>query len=466
MDNNDYELKVLRAFLTEEGSQALIRSTVPSVHFLNERHRDVFDEAVKYLDQYELVPTQEILKDLLRKLRPMEGSAYDVLCDRLWAPDESEDLQHLPFYIRSLDENWRSDQAQKKMRVAIDKLKDRDVSGALNVLHQEVPQPYAERIVGDVSGDLFTVVEEAKERAAKPHLYAGIPIGFPSIDIATQGHGRGELVVVIGGTGVGKSLVLGQIAINVARTQKKVLLVTVENNKRSYMNRLYSNLSKVPYYKFKGNQLDDVDMATWFEAMAELPENFYLKVVEFPEGCSARDIWAYMRTLPEKVDYLVVDQITNMFPNDPKSFTPMSWQFFGQISLDLKRLAGYAYNNEGIPVLSAAQAAGGTVGKKTLTTDDVAMGKIILHHAHGGLYVTREEEEYTMGSSKYRDAHVKPFAVFPEFKYWSVSEHASLSGFGAPAPSGGSAIQYDAPAAPPPPPATPPPPPSTSTDPL
>lgn len=438
MDNNDYELKVLRAYLQEQTVQATIASTVPPDYFLNSRHRDVFDEALRYAEKYSAVPTAEILKDLLGRLRPPEKPLYDVLVDRLFVVDEGDDLQHLPYYTRRLGDEWRSAQAQAKIGQAIGQLRDKNVDAALQTLHEETPMPYSERVEGDITVDLYKAVDEAKERAKNPALYLGVPMGYQSIDIATGGHGRGELVVVVGGTGVGKSLILGQTAINVAKRRRKVLLVTVENNKQAYMHRLYSNITKVPYFKFKTNQLDRNDMDTWLSAMSDLPEDFYLKVVEFPEGCSARDIWSYMRTLAEEIDYLVVDQISNMMPNELKSFQPMSWQFYSQIALDLKRLAGYAYRNRGIPVLSAAQAAGGTVGKKELTVDDIAGTKQIIHHAHGALYVTREDEEYTMGSSKWRDALVKPFPVFPEFKYWSVSENSDIFGFspppGGPAP--------------------------------
>jgi hypothetical protein len=193
------------------------------------------------------------------------------------------------------------------------------------------------------------------------------------------------------------------------------------------MQRLYSNISGVPYYKFKRNQLDAGDRRRWFEAMGNLHPEFTLKVVEFTEGCSARDISFYMKQVPFEFDYVVVDQITNLFPNDIKEYKPMSWQWFGAISQDLKRLSASAYHNKGVPILSAAQAAGGTVGKKEFTTDDVAMGKVILHHSHGGLFITKDEDgNYNCGASKWRDARVETFAVHPNFSVWHVGENAEL----------------------------------------
>ena len=419
-----YEEKILSLLLRDPNTVSSIRETLPESYFLNPQLRGVYREILGYFETSNgLVPTQEILGRLLEKAYPKNVELYQGLVAKvLTAPLEPTDAQHLPFYVRTLEETWQASVMNHQMMEAISHLKNKDITQALAALQKDWPIAKDQFIQGNISNDLFSAVEDLDERAAHPEKYRGIPIGFPSIDSNTHGHGKGELIVVIGGTGVGKSLTLGQVAVNVAKQRKKVLLVTVENDRRSYMHRLYSNLCKVPYWKFKTAQMDKSDRDTWLKAMADLPDEFYLQIVEFPEGCSSRDIWYYMRTLPEQVDYLVVDQITNMVPNDQEDLKPLSWTWFGQIALDLKRLAGYAYNNQGIPILTAAQAAGGTVGKKELSTDDVAMAKAILHHAHAGLYVTRDGNDFNMGASKYRDARIDVFPVFPEFKYWTISE--------------------------------------------
>lgn len=425
MNPVDYESKVIKLLLNHGNLLPAIRSTTEPKFFLSPQHRTLYQAILDYSDfSNGVVPTADILKAWLTKNNPDNAELLCGLLERvLSSPSEPGEEQHIAFYTRQLLEAWQAHGMQNQMLGAVEKLKQKDIEGARLLLQKESFTARDHMVEGNLVTDLTSVMTDIEFRAKNWERFRAIDMGFPSLDKATHGHGKKELVVIIGGTGVGKSLVLGQVAINVAKQAKRVLLVTVENDKRSYMNRLYANISQVPYWKFKTSQLDSVDKHKWLTHMGFLPENFDLQLVEFPEGCSARDIWYYMKSQSKKFDYLVVDQITNMEPNDKESLQPMSWTWFGQIALDLKRLASYAYDNEGIPVFSAAQAAGGTVGKKTLTTDDIAMAKIIAHHAHGVVYITREEEEYNMGASKWRDARVDVYPVFPEFAFWAVSEN-------------------------------------------
>ena len=436
-EETNYAEKIIGLVLADAKFVAEVREAVPEEHVLSKEMRAIYNASLTYFEQSDgAIPTRPILLDILRGSHGLDDEGWGNIYDRVWDAHMDGDEAHLSFYAQRLEDGWRAEVLKRNVMAAVDKLKERDVDGAVGALYAEWPKARNQFIQGDLVNDLAEVHDELDLRSKSPKLWEGIPMGFPTLDEATGGHSRGELIVVIGGTGVGKSLTLGQVAINVARRGQKVLLVTVENNKWSYMNRLYSNLSKVPYYKFKRHQLDQHDKAQWLESMSMLHPDFELKVVEFPEGCSSRDISFYLRQQEHEFDYLVVDQITNMTPNDIKDHKPMSWQWFGQISLDLKRLAGAVYHGRGIPILSAAQAAGGTVGKKEFTTDDVAMGKIILHHAHAGLYITKDEDGmFNFGASKYRDAKIDPFPVFPEFRTWSLTENPDM-GERVPPPAG------------------------------
>lgn len=424
MPETNYEEKILNVLMKFPEDVAEIRSNLSEDYFLNPQLKAIYKVVTAYYDLSDgQTPTLDILLRELDRTSPGNTEAFKNLSERVFEPEAEEDRPHSAYYVQALGEAWTGSELKTKMLEAVDLIQDKkDVQGAVRILQEEIRLPTNAFIQGDLVNDLYTVVEDMDYRQKHPELYAGIHIGFPSIDKRTHGHCRGELVVVVGGTGVGKSMVLGQIGINVAMQKKNVLLVTVENSNLAYMNRLYSNISKVPYDAFKRNLLSKRERLTWLDAMGKLPDPFNLKVVEFPEGCSSRDIWLYMKNLPYEIDYLIVDQITNMNPNDIANHPPMSWTWYGQIALDLKRLSGYAYGNKGLPILSAAQAAGGTLGKKELTTDDIAMAKIIQHHVHGSFYVTKEEDAYYMGASKYRDAFIEVFPIFPEFKYWTVNE--------------------------------------------
>ncbi len=425
MADQNYEERLISLLLQDASLIKEIRTAVPAEYLLSGQLRTIYEQIIDYYEFSDgAVPTEEILMELIEKKNPSGFELYRPLIDRIVEAAGPEEAKHVAFYAAEIENAWKSNQVQAKMLKAIEVLKDRkDVEAAIETLQNEMPVGKNAYVQGDISKDLTAHLAEIEFRAQHPEIYAGIPMGFPSLDSATYGHVRGELAVVVGGTGVGKSLFLGQVAVNVAKRGKNVLLVTIENNKHSYMNRIYSNISGVDAWKFKANQLDQSDKDRWLASMGNLRDPFNLNVVEFPLGCSARDVWYYMRTLDRPTDYLVVDQISNMTPNNVREHKPMTHLWFNQISLDLKRLAGYAYSNKGIPLLTAMQAGGGAVGVKELSVDQIAGAKAVLTHASLGLYITKDEDsQYHCGASKARDAYVKVFPVFPDFKYWRVSE--------------------------------------------
>jgi len=235
---------------------------------------------------------------------------------------------------------------------------------------------------------------------------------------------------MVGGSGVGKSLFLGQVAVNAASAKKRVLLVTIENSKEVYLRRLYSNICSVPYQGLKTASLSDENRGKLMEGIAMLPEDYCLEIVHMDPPCCARDILNIMRSSDKAYDYLIVDQITNMAPNNIKEFRVMDWRWYSQIALELRVLSTAVYNNRGIPLLSAVHAAGGTTDKKELTTDDTALAKAIGYHVDALYYFTRKDGEYILGKSKLRDAHFDPFSVFPVWDNWRLQEEPPQSQYG------------------------------------
>ena len=73
-----------------------------------------------------------------------------------------------------------------------------------------------------------------------------MPTGFATIDGRPTNASSKEAWVFVGGQGIGKSLMLGQLSVNAAAAKKRVMLVTIENTRETYMRRLYSNTCQVP----------------------------------------------------------------------------------------------------------------------------------------------------------------------------------------------------------------------------
>src|ERR1700728_3974710 len=113
MNTTEYEILVLQAFFQEDAKvSARIRTEVPAEFFLNAKFRDIYSTACEYSDQYDTLPTQAILQELLAKKRPGEGDLFAVQIQKAFTIDEAVDTGHLSYWLIQLDERWRSSQAQ------------------------------------------------------------------------------------------------------------------------------------------------------------------------------------------------------------------------------------------------------------------------------------------------------------------------------------------------------------------
>jgi DnaB helicase-like protein len=390
-----------------------------------------FDVAVNYCCETGSAPTREILLDLMGRRDPDGRLAHGPALDRIKAigPTVDED-KHVAYYCELLERDWKRRTVEQATLAAAEMLDKGQVDEAIESIQARVNMPITKYTKSELGSDFNAFWADYEDIARDPRRRFGVKTGFRMIDDATHGHFRKELWVVVGGSGVGKSLFLGQIACTAARAPERVLLVTIENSLDAYRRRLYSNLCEVPYDDLKTASLSDAMRSRLMEGIAALPPEFCLEVVHMTPPCCARDILNIMRAAPKAYDYLIVDQITNMAPNHQKDFKVMDWRWYSQIALELRIVGDIAYNLRGIPVLTAVHAAGGTTDKKELTTDDTALAKAIGYHADGMLYFTKKDGEYVIGKSKLRDAFFEPFQVFPIWEHWALSEQPPAQKYG------------------------------------
>ena len=71
-------------------------------------------------------------------------------------------------------------------------------------------------------------VDESIQRAEHPDWNEGLSTGYPELDQATGGFANGELVIMAGGTGQGKSLFAASIMLNMALANIPTLFFTLE----------------------------------------------------------------------------------------------------------------------------------------------------------------------------------------------------------------------------------------------
>ncbi len=223
-----------------------------------------------------------------------------------------------------------------------------------------------------------------------------IPTGWKWLDEKLAGglakYGK-ALYMVAGPTNVGKSVVLGNVAVNVAKQGKTVLIVSLEMSEAVYGKRISSQLSQIPL----------AELATQTETLKSFLIDFKSKnkeskiiIKEFPpKGISVNHLKAYIQKLIHKgtrPDVIVLDYLNLI------AATGGGDNSYGQIKDITEQLRALTYIFR-CPIFSATQVnRAGYEGKPELETTSESMG--LAHTADVILPIWQEDGDKELGVLK------------------------------------------------------------------
>lgn len=198
-------------------------------------------------------------------------------------------------------------------------------------------------------------LEEYEELQKNPEKAYGIKTGYSQIDERTLGIKPGQLFVIGGDTGAGKSILLLNIAINAYRAGRNILIVSIEMPVSQYRNRFLACYCDIPIYVLDTGRLETKQLNAIKQTNQEVADrwanNHYLQIVDIP-SVTARTIEAQIHELIIKCgfkpDLVVVDYIGIMQSIDK---TDSDWKEQSAIAQQLRLLA----RRKSLGVLSAVQ---------------------------------------------------------------------------------------------------------------
>lgn len=120
-----------------------------------------------------------------------------------------------------------------------------------------------------IAGFVSKVYDEVEERSKNPQEVWGIPTGFIDIDHYLGGGHEGELWVLAGEPGIGKSKLAMQLAVNMAKTTPGAIY-SLEMGGIPVTRRMLSAIGKVETRRLKSGLLEGSDWQLFTEACAQL----------------------------------------------------------------------------------------------------------------------------------------------------------------------------------------------------
>ena len=163
----------------------------------------------------------------------------------------------------------------------------------------------------DIGLDLFnnfdTVIDDLNsEQPVIPSTWKWLD---DKIDGGFLQNGR-ALYIFAGETNVGKSIFLGNIASNIAKQGKTVLIITLEMSELIYAKRLSSNITKIPVRDLK---VESVTLKQQIDEISKNSPDCRILIKEFPPSTiTPHQIQSFIKNLTSrgiKLDAIVLDYI-------------------------------------------------------------------------------------------------------------------------------------------------------------
>lgn len=281
-----------------------------------------------------------------------------------------------------------------------------------------------------------------KEIEDNPEIARGILTGFAEFDRITNGLHKGELMIVAGATGTGKSVVMHNIAVNAylggnnplrpvvpeeLKPGYNILYFSLEMPKESMERRIDSCMAGVFYNEIRDGVLSTEDKKKYFDVLkfqTQYPKYFH--IVDMAKGATPREIELKYLEICEtkgKPDLVVIDYIGIMSPNEPGD---SDWLALGKIAAELHEFAR-VYE---IPVITGSQVNRPKEGKSSHSTDRVARSDTITHNANIIIQIDCRDDEYTRTDMpifiiKMRDGEKGGFTLSKDFKKMKVIDMAT-----------------------------------------
>lgn len=272
---------------------------------------------------------------------------------------------------------------------------------------------------GSLGEDIVNIYKEYEEISTRPEQFKGVLSGFPSLDAATNGFFGGELIIIAGFEGSGKSLVSMNIAVNAwlgsndpmtdsevfADDGKNVVYFSLEmprSNKgepssaANLNKRMVSCIGKIGQTPLRQGILDEQQKERFKKAckfIKKYDSKKKLYVVDVPRGATVEDIEIKYLELQEKfpVDMIVVDYIGLMAGAEDES----DWEAQGKIAEGLHELA----RTYRIPVISPVQlnrpsGANHSLNKQNYNNTRIARSAMITQNANIVLVIEFRDNEH------------------------------------------------------------------------
>lgn len=190
----------------------------------------------------------------------------------------------------------------KSIQLNIDKSPE-EIQQVINTLIVDMTAESVTETVEGQEEEYLNVLDKRMKGEINP-----LKTGLSDLDNNITGFNGGDLVTIFAFSGVGKTTLATQIALNVIRQKKKVLFFSLEMPKEQIRDRIISNLTNIPFRNIKYGRLKEEELNKVIMANNYLSKDKGLLVSEEDELVYITSKIQY-EVLKNNIDIVFIDYI-------------------------------------------------------------------------------------------------------------------------------------------------------------
>jgi replicative DNA helicase len=303
---DEFESVFIYKCLSDAQYLSLISSIVKDEYFSCKSRKIIFNKVKDFYNKRSVLPNLVELKSQLTS--PEELASFKKVLT------EVKDYNSLAFNEKELIDNTERFLKERAlhetlMSVATD-IKDDKVLDTSSIL-DKFEKNCNISLHTNLGLDLFSDVDKVVEDLTKSDPV--IPSGWNWLDEKLNGGFRSEgkaIYIFAGQTNVGKSIFLGNLAVNIANTGRTVVLISLEMSEMIYARRLGAKVTAIPM-----KQLSEKceDFSKKMKSYTSSNPNSRILIKEFPPSTiTPRGLDSFLKSLVNKgiqIDAIVLDYI-------------------------------------------------------------------------------------------------------------------------------------------------------------
>jgi replicative DNA helicase len=264
------------------GSMMLVNSAIDDVlpivraeHFYNNAYHiifatiiDMFDRGIRGIDPV------TIGAELEKKGTLEEVGGLAALVDILEAVPHAA---HCEYYAKIVREKWLErtliyacNDVLKDVYTSTDPIEDVLSRSEQKIFQIAEQQESIDKV--DIKSILIDAWDRINERQDNEGTTTGLTTGFRDLDDLTSGFQPSELIIMAARPSMGKTAFVCNVALAMAKSQKGVLLFSLEQSNLELAERFLCIHAKVNGHKVRQGNLDEMERFTLMEASNELSQ--------------------------------------------------------------------------------------------------------------------------------------------------------------------------------------------------